>query len=798
MARTVRHVLLCAVLAGLCAATPAAGQATDPALTVDQRFAPPDGVARDDLNTGTSTDIPAAVATDGARVYTIGETRDSAGNSDVGIVARRPDGTYDTAFSDDGKLILPLAAGTDKDSPSDLVVLPDGRLRVLASTDIDATAATDTATAVLGLNPDGSVDTTFGTNGVTRFKASAGTGPDAPTRMALGADGRIAVTGGATGAGGKEDTFLALLSPAGSLLTAFDGDGIRTFDRAPGGLNDRGVDIGFRPGGGLIALLRVETNPADAVNDYVAVLRAVDDAGADDARFNGTGDLQLAPGDPDTVAGGLLVSGDRLWVSGSTRTGLDTDAFVGRLNADGSGLETRRFDMRGDTILDDELVTSAASDLAMVPGPPETLIATGSINYSSRPYWAAAAFQNLGGPVGAWRLGDVIVPTAEYGALVGVTALGDGSLAVAGSLVDTQSNFDTSFGTARLLLDAKKTCDLAVEVVRPLEFAFPSGAQQAAEIKVSNAGDRPCAGRVTVSEPFALTGGATLTPLIDPGAAFTLPGLALQDRGARRVDDVATFTVAGQRDGNQANNTDPVRVRFEYCDLALRRVGAAPLMPSEGARVVRLSVRNGGTTPCAKVGVLVGGSGRAAAVFDRFALARGRSATVDTAARLRKRTKAGRFATVTFTAAATQQANPDNDVVSARMRVVSPPDSRIRAAGARAVRGSARAGSAGRKAPKKARRAVRLRGVQVAVQRRGKHCATLAGRSGRLRAAKGRRCGARTWIDASGARRWKLRLARRLPAGRYVVYSRATARDRGLPEAAWSKADRNTTTFRVR
>ena len=133
-------------------------------------------------------------------------------------------------------------------------------------------------------------------------------------------------------------------------------------------MNDRGVDVEFRPGGGILALVQVETNLDAAINDYRSVLHAFDDAAGDDGRFGGTGDVVLPVGDPDTVPGSILSYGGRIWVSGATHVGLDTDAYIARMNADGSGFESRLFDMRGTAIGPETPVVSSASDLDVVAG----------------------------------------------------------------------------------------------------------------------------------------------------------------------------------------------------------------------------------------------------------------------------------------------------------------------------------------------------------------------------------------------------------------------------------------------
>jgi hypothetical protein len=785
-----------AVLLGLsvfCAAPARAQAPLPPSLTLDARFAPPQGIARDDLG-GSATDIPSAIAVDGQRIYTVGEVRDSAGDSNLGIVARGPDGLYDTGFSGDGKLVLPIAAGTGKDVATDVVVLPDHRLRILASTDVDSSTSTSIDVAIVGLNPDGGFDTTFGAAGSGRvvFPAAAATGVDTPTRLDVGPDGRLAVTGAASD-GSKEDLFVSLREANGAPVAGFGTNGVRVVNRAVGALNDRGVDVEFRPGGGIVALVQVETNPDSAINDYVTVLHAFDDTGADDGRFGAGGDLVLPVGQPDTVPGGLLAYGGMLWVSGATHVGSDTDAFVARLDPYGGGFESRRFDMRGTAIDPATLVVSSGSDLDVVASETPTLVVTGSINYNGRPYWAAGAFNAIDGPLAQAGYGDLLIPTDEYGAIVGLAPSPDGWAAIAGSLVDTSSNFDTSFGTARLLLDADKQCDVAVDAVEPLEITV-AGPSAPVTLRVTNAGSRVCTGTVSVPAPYALEGGPVVLGPIGPKATATTSGLRLAYRGPRRRDDVVEFRASAPGDAKPENDTRPVKVLFSYCELLLRTVGRAPVAPTEGARRYELSVHNAGTTACRGVHVGVTEGGKLAGRQDRFTLAANRSASVDVRAAVASGARPGGRAKLTFRAYASGDAVPGNESATLTARLVGVGDSDVRGASARGFHGTARGGTGNR-----SRSLLRLRRVEVAVQRLGRDCRWLAGASGtlrRVRPATGGKCARRIWSRAGGTRNWRLSLRRALPPGSYVLYSRAVT-GAGFREASFSARDRNRLTFHV-
>ena len=579
--------------------------------------------------------------------------------------------------------------------------------------------------------------------------------------MVLGAGGRLAVTGAARNTSGREDVFVSLREPDGSPVAGFGTGGVRVLDAAGNALlNDRGVDVEFRPGGGLLVLAQVETNLADSINDYQAVLRGFSEVtGADDAAFNGTGSLVIPAGQPDTVPGGLMVYQGRIWASGATKVGTDTDAFIARLNPDGSGVETRRYDMRGTAIDSGQLVVSSGSDLDVVPGIVPTLIVTGSINYNSRPYWAAAAFNNLDGPLAAAGFGDFLLPTDEYGAIVGVAASPDGWAAIAGSLVDINASFDTSFGTARLLVDADKACDLALDVVAPLEMTMPASGVAPVALRVTNGGTKTCTGGLSVPAPYALEGGATAFEL-PPGAVATTAGVRLRYSGPRRRDDQLTLRVSGAGDTNAENDVRSLKVLFSYCDVALEAARGTPRAPTEGPRRYELSVRNLGTTTCRGVRIAVARGGALAGASERFNLLAGRSATVDVRAVVAAGGRAGRRAAITFRVLAgadvTLRAARANDLLTLRPKLVGVGDSDVRKWGARGFRGSARGGKG-----VKDERLLRLRAVEVAVQRAGPGCRSLAGASGRLRKAGSGRACAQGVAEGEGPARLAALAARR-------------------------------------
>ncbi len=784
------HCALAVLAALLCGAPAASAQGPlAPTLTIDQAFAPSTGGVARDGGAGTGTDIPSGVATHGDRIYTVGET-----NGEIAIIARGANGAYDGGFGGgDGR--LELSVGNGKDVGMAIVPLADGRLRVLAKYDADTTSSTNFDVAVLGLNADGGYDASFG-GGDGRVTFPVGVIDDEAARMIADESGRLAITGWRKDAGGKEDLFVARLEADGSPTAAFDGDGIRTIDRAGGLKNDRGIDLAWRAGGGVVVLAQVATDPDTNVNNYIAALHALTPAGADDPGFSDDGDVELAVGQPNTIPGGLIAYGGRLWVTGSTKVGTDTDAFLARLEADGSGLAFRRFDMRGSQIAADQVVVSGGGDLDVLPGASPTLVVVGSTTYNSRTFWSAAAFNSFEGDLAQAGYGDLLIPTDEYGALLGVQAAGD-ALAVTGSLLNVNGNFDTSFGTLRLRVDADKQCDLAIDVPQPLEAHFTGDRPVPTTITVKNEGSRTCLGQITVPPGYSLTmgglPGALNTGPIGPAATFTTAGATLAYSGPRRREDIISVRVAAAGDVAAANDVRLLHVLFSWCDLALQRASSSRLVPNEGTRRFKFVVRNVGSGRCRGVQLAAADGARTAGTPDRYALAAGRSAEDAISARLAAPARPGAQVALAFRAGAGDDVDNANNVVRMTGRVIGVGDSDVLRTGRTAIAGRAGAG----RGPIAAKR-LAVTAVDVAIRRLGAGCRWLASkRSARFRSAGAGKCRPARWLRADGARSWRLRLGRALPRGSYEVLSRARIRA-GFREGRFTSRDRTRVRFTVR
>jgi uncharacterized delta-60 repeat protein len=143
---------------------------------------------------------------------------DIASNFDFGLFRYASDGSLDPSFGTDGKAVTDFGSGSD-DVPAAVALEPNGRIVVAGES--DAGGSFDFALA--RYRPDGSLDTTFGSDGRVLTDFASGSGDDARA-LTLDLNGRIVAAGLSTAAGSL-DFALARYRGNGSLDTTFGSDG---------------------------------------------------------------------------------------------------------------------------------------------------------------------------------------------------------------------------------------------------------------------------------------------------------------------------------------------------------------------------------------------------------------------------------------------------------------------------------------------------------------------------------------------------------------------------------------------
>lgn len=115
-------------------------------------------------------------------------------DTDITLVRYNANGSIDTTFGTNGKVINNL--GITSEDPVDLVIQADGKIIVAANTGSIGTFNVSDI-ALIRYNPNGSLDNTFGINGVVI--SNLGSNHDYISDISLQSDGKILVAGGSGG-----------------------------------------------------------------------------------------------------------------------------------------------------------------------------------------------------------------------------------------------------------------------------------------------------------------------------------------------------------------------------------------------------------------------------------------------------------------------------------------------------------------------------------------------------------------------------------------------------------------------
>ena len=277
--------------------------------------------------------------------------RGAPGTGNVEPLERRTllsSGDLDPTFGDGGKVTGDIPGAASHERVRDIAVQSDGKIIEVAGHG-GFGAGADAAFAVTRFNTDGSVDTSFGQNGLQVIR-HPDRGMFFPS-MAVASDDRIVIATWATDPpsdflGADSDALVAVLNPDGSFDTSFDGDGIRTFDfgQAAGGPTAaKTADLVF--GVAVQADGKVVTAGSISINNQgrFAVAR-LNRNGSLDTSFSGDGVATAPFGEYQSIAnsvdvapdGKILVGGQAGLLTGTPPRVTNQEFAVARYNPDGS------------------------------------------------------------------------------------------------------------------------------------------------------------------------------------------------------------------------------------------------------------------------------------------------------------------------------------------------------------------------------------------------------------------------------------------------------------------------------
>jgi uncharacterized delta-60 repeat protein len=240
------------------------------------------------------------------RIIVGGEAYTSlSGNSEIAVVRYLSDGSLDPGFGTGGKALADLSA---RDAAYAGALRADGSIVIAGGFGVPSTSALHADSVLMQLRADGSVDTSFGVNGIRAVDLAAGA-PDWLEAVAIDADGRVV---GALGSGFGAARF----SADGALDATFGTDGVALVDF--GGQDAFVRGIALQDGGEVLlagwmrssstfrtdcAIARLSTSGQLDTTFATGGKLLVDFFGADDGAF------AIAPQDGHMIVSGLAMSG---------------------------------------------------------------------------------------------------------------------------------------------------------------------------------------------------------------------------------------------------------------------------------------------------------------------------------------------------------------------------------------------------------------------------------------------------------------------------------------------------------
>jgi uncharacterized delta-60 repeat protein len=362
------------------------------------------GIVTTTISSGSTVATALAVQPDG-RIVAGGET--AVGSETEFALARyNLNGTLDASFGSAGKVTT--AVGSGGSDIRALVLEPDGKIVAVG----EGSDGSQSDFALARYNPDGSLDTSFGTGGkvVTSIAANNGTTADA---VALQTDGKI-VVGGSNG--DTSDFVLARYNPNGSLDTTFGTGGIV-----------------ITAAGYLTALALQQDGKIVAVGGPRFTLARYNPNGSLDTSFGTGGTVRT-----DLTTGFVQANGVVLQPDGQIVVGGTLGGHFGLLRYSTSGTLDPTFG---------SMVTGfvlAAFGQALVQQPDGKLVLAGYADGGTEPAFAVVRYNATdGSPDPSFGSGITTTPIGTHGGAANAVALEPDGKIVAGGVAETGSNDTT-------------------------------------------------------------------------------------------------------------------------------------------------------------------------------------------------------------------------------------------------------------------------------------------------------------------------------------------------------------------
>jgi uncharacterized delta-60 repeat protein len=199
-----------------------------------------DGKFRTDIGSDDDNGSSVIQQSDGKLV--VAGYSNNGGNRDFSLIRLNADGSLDSGFDADGKLMVPV--GAVNDYGLSVIVQSDGKLVVAGYSDNGGS----NDFSVIRLNANGSLDTSFGTGG--KLLIPVGSSADFARSMIQQSDGKLVLAGYSTSGGA--DFSLVRLDANGGLDTSFGTAGKLLIPVGPGSSSDTAFSVTQQSDGKLV------------------------------------------------------------------------------------------------------------------------------------------------------------------------------------------------------------------------------------------------------------------------------------------------------------------------------------------------------------------------------------------------------------------------------------------------------------------------------------------------------------------------------------------------------------------
>ncbi|WP_182870333.1 Calx-beta domain-containing protein [Stieleria mannarensis] len=376
---------------------------------------------------------------DAGRIIAVGTARTAGSFSQTQVAVARylSNGVLDTTFDGDGKATFDFE-GNDENA-NRVTLQGDGKIVIAGSAVPDFASFNAHDLALMRVNPSGSLDSTFDTDGWVT--TSLDYSQDEGQAVAVGDDGKIVVAGRSQGE--TWDFAVSRHLPDGSLDPSFGGDGTVTTAVSSGGI-DEAQSVAIAADGRITVGGR-----SGSFSDWDFSLVRYNVDGTLDTSFNGTGKRIIEFGTSDDSGFDLALQADgKAILVGGVRPGGGYDFGLTRINADGSP----DFSFDGDSLLTTDF--AGGDDIAyavQVLDDGKILTAgyatvSGNVDFALVRYNADGSLDTTFGSGGQVAVDFGL--SSDFGQEL--TLQPDGKILVAGGIADA-SGFD--FGLARFHAD---------------------------------------------------------------------------------------------------------------------------------------------------------------------------------------------------------------------------------------------------------------------------------------------------------------------------------------------------------